>query len=171
AKQMLEEKDDTILARWLSGEITPGDRQRLEESEGFGDYVEIVKGMDRFLKPSFDGIALRDKIQREIDPPKKTRVIRFRPWHYGVAASILVLFSLAFFFSEIQYGTLPGEQLTVSLPDGTQVHLNADTQIKRSRFFWSKDKKVDLVHGEAFFEVIRGEGFEVSTPQGVVRVL
>ena len=168
---MLEEKDDTILARWLSGEITPGDRKRLEESEGYGDYVEIVQGMDRFLKPSFAGNALRERIQGQIDSPRKSRVIRFRPWHYGVAASILVLFSLAFFFNEIHYDTLPGEQLTVSLPDGTQVHLNADTQIKRSRFFWSMDKKVDLVRGEAFFEVVRGDGFEVSTPQGIVRVL
>lgn len=168
---MLEEKDDTILARWLSGEISPGDRQLLENSEGYADYVKIVEGLDRFIKPDFDPEALREKIQKDINLSKSSKTIRFKPWHYGVAASILIVFSLAFFLREVQYVTLPGEQLTVSLPDGSTARLNADSHIKRSRFFWTAEQGVDLLRGEVFFEVERGDGFQVSTPVGKVEVL
>lgn len=159
------------MARWLSGELEPEELQALEKSEDFGDYVEIVAGMDRFIKPTFTGEALGEKIRAKIAAPKKSKVIRFRPWHYAVAASILVLFSSVLFFSEMSYTTLPGQQTTVLLPDGTRVRLNADTQLKRARFFWSSDRTVQLVGGEAFFEVERGTDFEVTSPEGSIHVL
>ena len=168
---MLEKKSDTILARWLSGDIDPEERQLLEASENYGDYQRIVRGMERIQKPSYDGEALREKIQAQIDSPNNGRTISLRPWYYGAAASILLLCSLAFFFRDVEHSTLPGQQLAISLPDGSQMRLNANTQIKRSRFFWSRDKKVELLQGEAYFEVRKGAGFEVSTPQGSVQVL
>lgn len=168
---MLEETNDTILARWLSGEIGPQELRELEASENFGDYRQIVQGMDRFQKPPYNGEALKEKIQTQIDARKGGKLISFKPWHWGIAASVLLLFSLTFFFREVEHATLPGQQLTVSLPDGSLMKLNANTQVRRARFLWSRDKKIQLLQGEAYFQVERGEGFQVSTPQGSVEVL
>jgi ferric-dicitrate binding protein FerR (iron transport regulator) len=83
----------------------------------------------------------------------------------------LILLALGLFFNQVNYKTLPGEQVTVSLPDGSLVRLNADSHLKRKRFFWSSDKKVTLVQGEGFFEVEKGDGFQVATKEGSIQVL
>lgn len=168
---MLEEQDDTILARWLSGELSPEEQDAFEKSESFTDYTMIINGANRFVKPSFDKEVLRAKILSEIDTPKKTKVFRLKPWYYAAAASILVFLSLGLFFKEINYTSQVGEQRTVTLPDGSLVHLNAGSHLKRNRFFWSSNKKVILVQGEGFFEVEKGDGFEVQTKLGSVQVL
>lgn len=167
---MLEERDDTILARWLSGELTPEEKVDFEKSEGFKDYSSIIKGVDRFIKPPFDKEALRTKLFLELDKPKG-KIISLKPWYYVAAATVLILLSLGLFFNEVNYITTVGEQQTVALPDGSTVRLNADSHLKRARFFWSTNKKLTLVKGEGFFEVEKGDGFEVHTKLGNVQVL
>ncbi len=168
---MLEERDDTLLARWLSGELSPEEREAFEKSEGFKEYSSIIKGMDRFVKPTFDKEALRTKLLLELDTPKKGKIRSLKPWYYVAAASVVILLTLGLFFNEVHYTTAFGEQQTVALPDGSTVRLNADSHLKRDRFFWSKDKKLTLVKGEGFFEVEKGDGFEVRTELGNVQVL
>ncbi len=168
---MLEERDDTLLARWLSGELTPEEKVDFEKSEGFKDYLGIIKGMDRFIKPSFDKEALRTKLFLDLDTPKKGKIRSLKPWYYVAAASVIVLFALGLFFNEVSYITAVGEQQTVALPDGSTVRINADSHLKRARFFWSNNKKLTLVKGEGFFEVEKGDGFEVQTELGNVQVL
>jgi ferric-dicitrate binding protein FerR (iron transport regulator) len=168
---MLEERDDTILARWLSGELNPEERQAFEKSEAYKDYMDIINGVDRFIKPSFDREALRSKLFLVLDAPQKGKIISLKPWYYAAAACIVILLSLGVFFNEVHYTTAVGEQQTVALPDGSTVRLNADSHLKRARFFWSGHKKLSLVKGEGFFEVEKGDGFEVHTTLGKVQVL
>ncbi|MEA1786524.1 FecR domain-containing protein [Arenibacter sp. GZD96] len=168
---MLEEQDETLLARWLSGTLTPEEQQALETSEAFSDYLRIVQSADRFQKPSFNKDAFKAKLLSQLDTPKKGRVIPLKTWYYAAAATVLILLSLGLFFNEVTYTTAAGEQQTVALPDGSTVHLNADSHLNRSRFFWLSDRKLHLVHGEGFFEVTQGDGFEVATASGIVRVL
>ncbi len=168
---MLEERDDTILARWLSGELNPEERQAFEKSEAYKDYMDIINGVDRFIKPSFDREALRSNLFLKLDAPQKDKIISLKPWYYAAAACIVILLSLGVFFNEVHYTTAVGEQQTVALPDGSTVRLNADSHLKRARFFWSSHKKLSLVKGEGFFEVEKGDGFEVHTALGKVQVL
>ena len=59
--------------------------------------------------------------------------------------------------SEVRYNTLTvprGGKFQVQLADGTRVWLNADTQIKYPvSFIPGKTREVELVYGEAYFEV------------------
>ena len=167
---MFEEKDDTIMARWLSGELTKAERAEFEASSEYEAYQRLAQGLKAFEKPPFDKEALRTKMWHQIEHQAPPKVMRLRPLYYavGIAASLLLLFGL--FFNKVTYSTDFGEKLMVELPDGTKVHLNAKSSLKHKRFFWKNEKEVDLT-GEAFFSVTKGDDFVVKTPSGTVSVL
>ncbi len=167
---MAKEQEETIIARWLSGSLSPEESDAFEKSGEVEDYKRIIRATDRFIKPAFAKEALREKVLTAIDRPRG-RVIALKKWYYVAAASIAVLFALGLFFNEVSYTAEPGEKLSVILPDGSKVALNAGSRLTRSRFFWSSHRKVALEYGEGFFEVEKGEGFQVVTQTGNIDVL
>ena len=167
---MFEEKDDTIMARWLAGALTETERAEFEASSEYAEYQRLAKGIEAFEKPSFDKEKLRTKVWQGIENQKPPKVIRLKPLYYtiGIAASLLLLFGL--FFNRVTYSTAVGEKRIVELPDGSEVNLNAKSTLKRNRFFWNSNKEVHLT-GEAFFSVTKGDDFSVKTKSGTVSVL
>ena len=97
----------------------------------------------------------------------------------GMAASLLIFFSLNFFtdvFSgseaTIAMSTTYGSRSEVVLPDGSVVKLNAGSNLQYHYDKISQTRKVDF-SGEAFFEVSKSKKpFEILTPDGLkVKVL
>jgi len=94
---------------------------------------------------------------------------------YGMAAAALVsiiLVSIFFLYltGSKQIVAHKGMVATATLPDGSDVELNADSKITYSKFGWEKHRIVSL-QGEALFHVTKGDQFEVHTTLGFVRVL
>ena len=87
----------------------------------------------------------------------------------GVAASLLLLMTAGawLLFSSVTVTVPHGEQVHITLPDGSAVTLNAGTRLRRHRFFLVR--RVRLA-GEGYFHVTRGAGFRVVTPTGTVAV-
>ncbi len=158
------------MARWLIGELTEAERAEFEASSEYAEYQRLSQGLGAFQKPIFDKEALRKRVWESIEHQKPNKVVRLRPLHYavGIAASVLVIFGL--FFSKVTYTTAIGEKLMVSLPDGTEVTLNAKSTLSHGRFFWMDNKAVTL-NGEGFFKVTQGDGFSVDTESGTINVL
>lgn len=167
---MFEEKGETIMARWLAGELSDEEQQEFEASELYAEYLRLQEGLEAFQKPDYDREALRSKvwdaIEKEEEPAAQLRTLPAWVWMAGTAASIIFIYSL--FFSKITYRAEPGVKELIALPDGSQVHLNANSVLKRKRFFWNRE--VSLI-GEALFLVEKGEGFKVETAKGHVSVL
>ena len=76
------------------------------------------------------------------------------------------------------YLTIPrGAQFSLTLPDGTQVWLNSDTQLKYPvQFRDGESRKVELVYGEAYFDVSpssdhNGDDFRVLQNKQEVQVV
>ncbi|NQZ42841.1 MAG: FecR domain-containing protein [Flavobacteriaceae bacterium] len=167
---MFEEKDDTIMARWLAGELTDAESAEFEASETYAEYLRLQQHLEGIEKPGFDKEALREKVWQGIASGNVKKVVNLRPLYYtlGIAASIVLLFGL--FFSKITYSTGIGEKSEIILPDGSTVVLNAQSRLQHRRFFWTNNKTVQL-EGEGFFKVTKGEGFQVRTTSGDVSVL
>lgn len=79
---------------------------------------------------------------------------------------------------EYNYLTIPrAGQFSLLLADGTKVRLNSETQLKfPNRFIDGKSRSVELVYGEAYFEVSpssahKGSHFNVKTKGQNVEVL
>ncbi len=129
----------------------------------------------------FDTDEAWQKVDSEIEA-RNSRTRRIRSFSLvlsGMAASLLIFFSLNFFtdiFSgpeaTIVMSTTYGSRSEVVLPDGSLVKLNAGSNLKYHFDKVSQTRKVDF-SGEAFFEVSKSKApFEILTSDGLkVKVL
>ncbi|QEC78566.1 FecR family protein [Mucilaginibacter ginsenosidivorax] len=112
------------------------------------------------------------------------RSLWHRPYYWkSIAASVLLIAALTkttqkLFFSSpavvaySEYRTLAGERLKINLPDGSEVWLNAGSQIRFPKNFEGHSRDVQL-DGEAFFDVLHDEKkpFKVFTGKVSTQVL
>ncbi|MBL8265102.1 FecR family protein [Steroidobacter sp.] len=102
-------------------------------------------------------VALEGAISR---PVISARPSRMRPWHAGLAASVLIVALAALFWHVMlprwqgeSYQTVVGEQTSFTLSDGSVVRLNTRSKLRARVTAISRE--VELLSGEALFEVAR----------------
>lgn len=104
---------------------------------------------------------------------KKTQVRNLRIY-WSVAASIVLiaLLTTVYFYKSTpsQIVANKGQHLEYTLPDGSNVTVNADSKISFSESGFTKQRILKL-DGEAFFSVQKGNPFVVKTQTGSVEVL
>jgi transmembrane sensor len=94
-------------------------------------------------------------------------------WVSSIAAGLLLLLAIwqiGFNPSRDRIVAQKGSHEEYRLPDGSDVSLNADSRISFNNRNFNNNRHVSL-DGEAFFNVIKGSDFIVSTPAGDVKVL
>jgi len=166
--------DETFLARWISGELSPEELNEFEKSQDYPVLKRINDASQRLESPKFDEQALFDRLKNNRTSPVKVdkKVIKLIPnWAYAVAASVII--ALALFYTlnaETQFNTGFGEQLAVVLPDNSKAQLNANSELDFKSRNWKNNRMLNL-KGEAFFDVQKGQSFKVLTDEGVVEVL
>lgn len=174
--------DDTLLARWLSGELTEAERQELEQHPDFPVFRRIVETADRLHLPDAGAQAMWDRLSPGLT--SKTRVRgRGAPRQYWIkwavaaaAAVTLAVFAWTLWWNPAPaaphiIATATGEQKNATLPDGSTVRLNAVSSVEIYDKKWSEERRVKLI-GEAFFTVQKGAApFIVETAGGAVSVL
>ena len=115
--------------------------------------VSFNKNLVSKEKVAFEWKKLEAKIQKKTKAPKapKAKVRFFRK--FSAAASVLLLFSLGFYFlnsnSKITHKTNYGEILNIKLQDGSNVTLNSNSRLS---YYKNESRRVWL-SGEAFFQV------------------
>ena len=171
---MMEEKyDDTFLARWLANDLTEEEKLRFENSAEHQDYLQIIESVDLMEAPSFDKKSILSSIQQKQQiQTSKVRKLK-TSWLYTAAAAVVLLFvgfSFMYLNADETFETGFGEKITVNLPDGSEVLLNAKTTLSFNENSWDTDRTVSL-DGEAYFKVKKGEKFTVATTSGTVEVL
>ncbi|WP_436515809.1 FecR family protein [Ekhidna sp. To15] len=143
------------------------------ESNNVNDELgEILnKASQLRVPPSKSKEEIWSKIEENIQEEKKSTIPL---WTYiSIAASLLLIATFVFFNYQneptqtITANTVVAESKTISLPDGSQVMLNANSRISYSED-WNREVSLE---GEAFFEVIEGGRFLVNTSIGSVEVL
>lgn len=100
---------------------------------------------------------------------------RFSFGFLRVAATTgLVVLGLALIWLLIGRTTVTSEELAgkpIELPDGSTAFLNSTSTLKFNAATWPFNRKVELLSGEAFFNVEKGSRFKVETSVGEVSVL
>jgi transmembrane sensor len=174
----VEETNDDDIAFWEAWLSVHKDKKSLVK-----DAVAIIKGL-RFkpaeMQPEKVETALsilNARIDERLKSSVRTRRMGFTLVFWRVTAGI-GLFFISYFLvnsylkpEEIVHRTAFGEQLDLTLVDGTQVVLNANSTLS---YFTGRDREVWL-NGEAFFEVekkmVRPVKFVVHTADLDVEVL
>jgi len=109
------------------------------------------------------------EIEKTQEPVKKTR----RLWlTYSAAASLILILGLtAFmrFYTETKYCP-KGEHLSVHLPDNSRVELNANSSLTYHPYWWQFAREVKF-EGEAFFNISKGNRFDIVSKNGLTSIL
>ncbi|RKR82136.1 FecR family protein [Mucilaginibacter gracilis] len=142
--------------------ITPAEEQLLEkwfdglQKTGLSDWDQQAVG---------DHAQLEAEIYNAVITRENNKVRRMAyPYWYGIAASLLLICSIAFFSirnakhtpsAPIAYQTSRtayGEVKKIALPDGSEIWLNAGSSIRYPQTF-GRTREI-ILNGEAFFEVV-----------------
>ena len=101
------------------------------------------------------------------------RTIRLPKMVLAAAAVFLLLigfYSVSVVFSTEKVSTGLASQTNITLPDGSQVSLNAGSKISWNERKFTASRQVKL-EGEVYFDVQKGNPFSIKTQNGEVRIL
>jgi transmembrane sensor len=114
------------------------------------------------------------ELEKRMDSSKPVKVkVMFIPWIKLATAAVFVLLIGFSVFMTLYTKTfvVPIAQHSVSyLPDGSSVHMNAQSSISYKPLLWIFSRNVRF-EGEAFFEVQKGIKFQVVSDKGTTEVL
>jgi ferric-dicitrate binding protein FerR (iron transport regulator) len=180
-----------IISRYFRGQLADSEYELLTDylqNELHRDYFEKAK-QEWENQPDLDDLGkinltrLQYKINRENLPSPKIQLTRRLWFQVASVAAVLIVGLLAgstisnLFLStknaseKLVFTTPRGEKSMVTLPDGSEVWLNANSRLVYNSFT-SKHRQVEL-KGEAFFKVAHNEQapFVVKTNECDIKVL
>jgi ferric-dicitrate binding protein FerR (iron transport regulator) len=160
------------LAKWLSGAMTDEELAAFQAEPDFAIYEKIKKYSSELATPAFEEATVLSKITAL--PKKEVKTISMtQNWFFRVAAVLVIGLGLWFSFQNIATSTVyakNGSFYTVTLPDNSEVVLNSGSEIQYKKWNWDNNRALNL-EGEAYFNVAKGQQFEVNTALGTVTVL
>lgn len=182
-----------LLERYIIGETNEVENIMIqgwleEDANNKEEYIKMKKMWDSLPKPLdvpdvnidkawADFKVVRDKRAAEaaVIPPKKTSVIQ---WSWWLAASILVFCAVGFYVfdqshREEMFVSSMEQVRQDSLPDGSVVTLNKNTELAYSSRWTNKNRNVALKRGEVFFQVHKDKKhpFVIETGKTKITVL
>lgn len=171
----MEEKQflEILVRRYLDNALSK------EELDVFFHLLAEGK-LDEEISQQLDKESAAEK--RQVQPlPTRPRAILSRT--FRIAASVLVVIGIAFYFwkhnasaifgNTVSVTTGKGERKEIKLPDGSVVWLNESSRMEYPAHFEAHSRKVMLVDGEAYFDIKRDESkpFFVEASGTTTRVL
>lgn len=141
------------------------------------DHIDFEK--DFFQNSSIPYTKSKDEIWAELESKlsekPQGKIIRMnmkRMISYSVAAVLIICLGLLSFlrFYQVNVFCPKGQHVSVKLPDGSMVTLNAGSEMSYYPYWWKYGRKIRL-SGEAYFEVKKGKRFEVKSELASTTVL
>lgn len=166
-------EDDVKLARWLNDEMGADELKEFESQPEYATYKRIKEYSALLEAPEADMAALYNRISHEKLQRTAPKVRRLNAWIPRIAAVLILALGLSFYLYTAHVtshtagaGALAG----FTLPDNSEVVLNAGSEAAYKEFNWSNNRRLELT-GEAYFKAAKGKTFDVVTPLGIVTVV
>lgn len=142
--------------------------------------VSIAPDAEQFEQMRLGVHAAKKSVRTAGNPgAEKTNTQRYAPLRlisthaFRIAASLVILVMAGIFWwtRPVIHEAPFGDQLSVYLPDGSEVSLNSGSRLSHARSFGGNTREITL-RGEAFFDVAHSDTpFTVETFNGKVTVL
>jgi len=120
--------------------------------------------------------ATLEMIRRKMDQKSNSKPVRNLRVYWSAAASIVLiaLLTTIYFYQSPEQNQIvaacKGQHVEYTLPDGSEMKVNADSKVSYSASSFAKKRVLEL-NGEVFFSVQKGQPFVVKTHLGTVEVL
>ncbi|AXP81390.1 fec operon regulator FecR [Mariniflexile rhizosphaerae] len=167
------ENENNIL-KWFDNELSKEQIQDLKQSENVETLEKIAFYAKQMQVPQVDAQKALAAFKERKLAKKEPKVIplNFRAFLRIAAVLVVMLASSYFLFfnNNVSFETQIAQNETLTLPDNSEVILNAASKLKYNKKTW-KDKRNLELDGEAFFKVSKGKKFTVTTDIGTVQVL
>ncbi len=166
-------KEKKLVKKWLVNELNQEELEAFKKLDAYDSYIKLSESAKKFKAPSFDSVASINNLKVKISEKQASSKSSVLKYAISIAAAFAIGFGVYFVFFNDPFTvieTQTAETKTITLPDDSQVILNAKTQLKYKPKNWISDRTLQL-DGEAFFKVSKGQTFEVQTSHGKVRVL
>lgn len=170
---MKMEIENDIL-KWFNGEISAEDFKKLHPNED----VSVLEKLGFYAKqldvPDINAQEALADFKAKHFKKEETKVISLNFKSFlKIAAIVLIMLTssyFVFFNNTTSYATKIAQTETLTLPDNSQVILNAKSSLSFSKKNWGSNRSLNL-DGEAYFKVSKGEKFTVNTDAGSVQVI
>lgn len=162
-----------IIHRLLNGELSDKEMLDIRQNPEMAEVLRIVTEMDTWQLPESHATEQAwESLSARLQPVAKVRRMMPVVWLTAAAAAVALIALVIFPSSEStpnSWQTAFAETQSISLPDGSEVMLNAGSHLA-TKGNWGKERRVELA-GSALFSVEKGKLFIVETDQGEVQVL
>lgn len=143
--------------------------EMMEDTAAAKKLIEHFSSNDSPVEKSYlDGIW--NKIDNATTEKGKIRPFRSIFLYAASAAAVLIFLVIGLLPQVETFKTENGEITSLTLPDNSQVTLNAGSKVVYSGNRFNTRRKIQLT-GEAYFKVTKGNTFSVVTTEGIVTVL
>lgn len=162
---------ERLIKKWLNNELTEAEKQDFLALEEAPLFEEILEESMRFKASANTRVPDVSHIQERLIDHKKR--INWGAWASGIAAILVVGYGLLYVFNQSNLNTITtmaSETQNITLPDDSKVILNELSELVYSASDWDEKRTLEL-KGEAFFDVEKGQRFDVNTSNGTVSVL
>lgn len=168
------EKDD-LIENWLELETSPEEREEMERIIALTEKLDVPATKTKAAAWNDLMGAINEESpdnERVLVTEKKTNS-RWLVYALSIAAALVLGYFTLIDNSNsgmVSFETATAQIITETLPDQSEVTLNAGSFISYNSDNWPTARAVEL-KGEAFFEVSKGNTFTVDTELGRVTVL
>ena len=173
-KKEIDINNDTFLAKWLANEITDNHLKELVSAKDYIAYKKLQQGILVYENLEHVNEETYTALKTKLTNSNKAKVRSlYIKWIASVAAVLILFLTItSTFFSNNTFlkKTGYGQNNAIALLDGSEVILNAKSEISYKKDQW-KTKREVFLKGEGFFSVKKGSSFVVHTKNGSVTVL
>jgi transmembrane sensor len=165
--------EDDLLKKWLNDELTDAETEAFSKRNDYEINQEIIDKAKHFKASQFSSSADFETFNNAYKNKTTIKRLNWIKPLLRVASVFIITFGVYFtFFNSdlVEAKTLLAEKTTISLPDLSQVTLNADSKITYNEDSWPTNRSLNL-KGEAYFKVSKGKTFDVITNSGIVTVV
>lgn len=165
--------EDVTLAKWLNDEMDAAELNEFMSRPEYATYNKIKTVSAQLKAPDVNLDALYTSINNRKNKAQQPKVRKLNPWLPRIAAVLVLALGISFYLFTTAVTTqtaLAGNRDVFTLPDDSQVTLNAGSEASYKEWNWSDNRKLQL-NGEAYFKVAKGKTFDVVTPLGTVTVV
>lgn len=163
---------DYLLHKWLNNEASPEELEQLKADPEYASYIQIAAASSDFEVAEMNSEANFEAISNKIKPVHQLQKPSVFAIVWKVAAVFALMFAGYYYTTTLDTSikTEVAQTETFSLPDGSEVVLNAASKITYNKKNWDDSRELSL-DGEAYFKVTKGSKFSVKTAEGIVSVL
>tara|TARA_R110001583_G_scaffold28231_2_gene100437 strand:+ start:1937 stop:2851 length:915 start_codon:yes stop_codon:yes gene_type:complete len=167
-------KNEKNILKWFDDKLTEQEIKDLKQSENFETLEKIAFYSKQMEAPKVDAEKALAAFKERKLTKKETKVIslNFKTFLRVAAIFVIMLSSSYFLFfnNAKSFETQIAQTETLTLPDNSEVILNAASKLNYNKKTWKDNRELEL-NGEAYFKVSKGKKFTVKTDVGSVQVL